>query len=124
MNRLELGPLLELEEAGWSALCASRGSAFYGQLMLPEALMVLVNGMVLDRSAVIAGLDDAPPWDSFELAEARTVPVGTDSTALVYRARARRDGDAGPFVALMSSIYRLVEGVPRLALYQQTTLTH
>lgn len=124
MNRLAVGPLLELETSGWTALCASRGGAFYGRLMLPDALMVLVNGMVMDRPAVIAGLDGAPPWDAFDLTEPRTVPVGADSAALLYRARARREGDAGPFVALMSSIYRLVDDVPRLALYQQTTITH
>lgn len=43
--------------------------------------------------------------------------------ALVYRARAVR-GDSEPFVALMSSTYRMISGVPRLAPYQQTTITH
>lgn len=41
----------------------------------------------------------------------------------VYRARAVRGNDQ-PFVALMTSTYRMIEGEPRLALYQQTTVTH
>lgn len=33
-------------------------------------------------------------------------------------------GSDAPFEAIMSSIYRLVDGEARLALYQQTTTTH
>lgn len=121
---LALDRLLEAEHAGWTALCQSRGGRFYGRLMLPDARMVLVNGMVLDRPAVIAGLDDAPPWDTYELTAPRRVDTGADSAALLYRARASRRGDPAPFTALMTSTYRLVDGVPRLVLYQQTTITH
>ena len=41
--------LLELERAGWDSLCDSTGSEFYGRIMLPTAVMVLANGMVMDR---------------------------------------------------------------------------
>lgn len=121
---LDLDRLLELEHAGWTSLCQSRGGAFYGRLMLPDALMVLVNGLVLDRPAVIAGLDESPPWDTFELAGERRVAIGEDSAALLYHARASRNGEPAPFTALMTSTYRLVGGTPRLVLYQQTTITH
>ncbi|WP_417215498.1 nuclear transport factor 2 family protein [Arthrobacter sp.] len=124
MSPLDLDALLELEHSGWRALCGSTGGAFYGELMLPDALMVLVNGMVLDRDSVATSLDDAPPWDAYQLSEPRVVGLGTHSAALLYCARARRDGDAEPFSALMSSSYRLVDGRARLALYQQTTITH
>lgn len=36
--------LLELERAGWDSLCNQTGSEYYGELMLPNALMVLANG--------------------------------------------------------------------------------
>lgn len=36
----------------------------------------------------------------------------------------QRGGSDAPFGAIMSSIYRLVDGEARLALYQQTTTTH
>ena len=40
--------LLELERAGWDSLCNQTGSEFYGELMLPDALMVPANGIVTD----------------------------------------------------------------------------
>jgi hypothetical protein len=120
----DLSLLIDLERQGWDALCRSTGGDFYGQLMTPDAVMVLVNGMLLDRDTIARSLNDAPPWASYELTEERLVEVGGDAAALVYRASAARDGQSEPFVALMSSVYRMVEGRPRLALYQQTTVTH
>ncbi|GAA1720169.1 hypothetical protein GCM10009809_14880 [Isoptericola hypogeus] len=114
--------LLSLEHDGWASLCEGRGGRFYGGLMTPDGLMVLVDGSVLDRATIAATLDAAPPWDSYEIREPRRVDLGEGAAALVYRARAVR-GDQG-FVAWMSSTYRLLDGEPRLALYQQTTVTH
>lgn len=64
------------------------------------------------------------PGASYELRDERLVGVGADAAALVYLARATREGQAEPFVALMSSVYRMVGDRPRLALYQQTAITH
>lgn len=116
--------LLDLEHRGWDALCESRGGSFYGEMMSADAVMILVNGMVLDRPGVIASLNEAPPWSSYTITDAQLVPVGIDSAAMVYRATAHRDGQQEPFAALMASVYRLTEGQIRLALYQQTTITH
>ncbi|RPF21393.1 nuclear transport factor 2 family protein [Myceligenerans xiligouense] len=124
MSTLSLDALVDLEHQGWDALCASRGGTFYGALMTEDAVMVLPNGVVMDRDAIAAGLDGAPAWTSYELTDARLVQAGDAAAALVYRASAERDDLDEPFVALMSSLYRLVYGVPRLALYQQTTITH
>ncbi|MEU2202618.1 nuclear transport factor 2 family protein [Isoptericola sp. NPDC019482] len=121
MVDLTLDRLLGLERRGWDALCGSTGGAFYGDLMTPSALMVLVDGSVLDRDAVVASLDGAPPWDSYDLHDVRRVGLADGAAALVYRARAVR-GDDPPFVALMASTYVVVDGEPRLALYQQTLL--
>ena len=123
MTSLTKESLLALEHEGWDALCEQRGGSFYGELMTDDGLMVLVNGYVLDRDAVVASLNDSPAWDSYEISEPRLVPLGEDAAVLVYRARAQRGSDA-PFEAIMSSIYRLVDGEARLALYQQTTTTH
>lgn len=124
MDTPDLSQLIDLEQQGWEALCRSTGGDFYGQLMTPDAVMVLVNGMVLDRDTIASSLNDAPPWASYELTEERLVELGGDAAALVYKASAARDGESEPFVALMSSVYRMIEGRPRLALYQQTTITH
>lgn len=123
MATFTLDELLQLERTGWDALCAQRGGTFYGELMLDDAVMVLVNGSVMDRGTIAASLDEAPPWSRYELSEPRLVEIGEDSAALVYRAAATREG-ADPFTALMTSVYRRFDGRPRLALYTQTTITH
>lgn len=123
MSALELTELMKLERAGWDSMTRSRGGDFYGRLMTDDAVMILVNGMVLDRETIAASLNDSPPWSAYELTDERHVPVSGDAAALVYRATASRAGEE-PFVALMTSLYRLVDGEPRLALYQQTTITH
>lgn len=62
MNELDLAQLMRLERRGWDSLTRSAGGGFYRSLMTPDALMVLVNGMVLDRDTIASSLDDAPPW--------------------------------------------------------------
>ena len=123
MSALTLEQLAALEKQGWDALCASTGGDFYGRIMTPEAVMVLVNGMVLDRDAVVASLNHSPAWDAYELTDEQLIPISAGAAALVYRARATR-GDEPPFEALMTSTYVLRDGELRLALYQQTTITH
>ena len=39
----------QIEHDGWDALCRGTGADFYGTLMTDDAVMVLVNGAVLDR---------------------------------------------------------------------------
>lgn len=119
-----LDELLEVENAGWRSLCESRGGTFYGRVMTPDALFILANGMAMTRDDVATSMDGAPAWDSYEISEAQLAPLGEDSVALVYRATASRADLPEPFVALMSSVYRSIDGQPRLALYQQTTITH
>lgn len=123
IDALNLDTLMAVERQGWDALCGGTGSDFYGDLMSADAMMVLVNGMVLDREAVVASLNEAPAWDEYDLTEARMIPLGDHAAALVYRATARR-GSEPHFQALMASTYVLDDGKLRLGLYQQTTLTH
>ncbi|MEE6271790.1 nuclear transport factor 2 family protein [Georgenia sp. MJ206] len=113
--------LLAVERRGWDSLCDGSGAELYGALMTAEAVMVLAHGVVLDRAGVVASLADAPRWRTYELDDVRLVPVGADAAALVYTARAYRDGEP-PFESLMSSTYVRAGGAWRLALYQQTPL--
>ncbi|MGN6597671.1 MAG: nuclear transport factor 2 family protein [Actinomycetes bacterium] len=124
MSGFQLSGLLNLERRGWDSLTRSQGGDFYGRLMTEDAVMVLVNGMVLDRDTVAGPLNDSPPWETYALTDERLVPVSDDVAALLYRATATRAGEDEPFLALMTSVYRMVDGEPRLALYQQTTITH
>lgn len=123
-SEIHLDDLVALEHRGWEALCQSEGGSFYGDLMTEDAVMALVNGMVLDRSSVVASLNEAPAWSSYSIDDPRLIEIGETSAALVYRASASRLNDATPFVALMTSIYTLRQGQIRMALYQQTTITH
>lgn len=115
--------LLALETAGWESLCESRGGTFYGNLMAPGGLFVLVNGVVMTREEIASSLDGAPGWESFEIFDTRVVDLGNDAVAFVYRASSTRSDLARPFEAIMSSVYRRIEGDLRLALYQQTALS-
>ena len=116
---LALDELLALEHQGWQALCEGRGAEFYGQLMTEDGLMVLAGGQVMDRPAVVASLGEAPRWAHYEISGVRSVPLADGAATLVYLGRASRS-DEEPFVAAMSSTYRVVDGRPRLAVYQQT----
>lgn len=124
MSAPTLDELIELEHEGWRSLCESRGGTFYGDLMTPDAVFILVNGAIMSRDEIAASLDGAPGWDSYEIADARVIELGPDAAALAYRATATRADLSDPFVALMSSVYRRLDGRLRLALYQQTTVTH
>ncbi len=115
-----LDELLYLEHRGWRSLCDGTGADFYGRIMTDDALMVLAHGMVLDRETVIASLDDAPPWRSYEIADERLIRLTDDDAVLLYTGRASRDDAEPEFAALMSSVYTRIGGTWRLALYQQT----
>ncbi len=86
--------------------------------------MILVNGMILDQPTIVNSLNDSPAWSSYSIENARLIPSGDNSAILVYEATAHRDGEDGPFTALMSSHYSIADGRPVLMLYQQTTVTH
>jgi hypothetical protein len=111
--------LIALEEEGWRALAAGEGAGFYAEHCTDDALMIFPGGMVMDRDAAVQGLRDAPGWAEYTLADWRAAPLGDDAGVVVYRAEARREGEA-PYVALMSSTYVRDGGTWRLALHQQT----
>jgi uncharacterized protein (TIGR02246 family) len=112
--------LLDLERHGWDSLCNSTGAQFYGDLMTDDGIMVLANGAVMDRDAVVASLEHAPPWESYDIEDVRLVDAGADAAAIVYVGTGYRDGDQPAFVGIMSSVYVRQDGRWRLALYQQT----
>ncbi|GIF78292.1 nuclear transport factor 2 family protein [Asanoa siamensis] len=119
MGDLTLEDMLSVEHDGWRSLCESRGGTFYGDLMTDDGLMLVSDGTVFDRDGITATLNQAPPWTTYTIDEPRVVSLGPATAALIYRARSHREG-AAPFTALMTSVYRLIDGRLRLALYQQT----
>ncbi|GAA1452756.1 nuclear transport factor 2 family protein [Nesterenkonia lacusekhoensis] len=117
---MSLAALMDLEHHGWKSLSSGTGAEFYGRVMTENAVMTLSQGFVLDRDQVVASLNDAPPWSSYEISEERLVHEGVDSAVLVYRGRAWRGEDEPTFDAWMTSVYVHVDGQWRLASYQQT----
>ncbi|MFZ0835718.1 MAG: nuclear transport factor 2 family protein [Mycobacterium sp.] len=114
--------LLKLERAGWDSLCNATGSQYYGGVMLPDAVMVLANGMVMDRDTVVSALSESPPWRTYDIADVRLIIVDDDNAILVYTGTAYRDGDEAAFVGAMSSVYHRTGDGWKLALYQQTQI--
>jgi hypothetical protein len=112
--------LLDLERRGWDSLCDGTGSTFYGDLMADDGLMVLADGSVMNREAVVESLEHAPPWKSYDIDDPRVIDAGDGTAAVVYVGTGYRDGDQPAFVGVMSSVYVRRDGRWRLALYQQT----
>lgn len=90
--------------------------------MLPDAVMVLANGMVMDRDTVVSALSESPPWRTYDIADVRLIIVDDDNAILVYTGTAYRDGDEAAFVGAMSSVYHRTGDGWKLALYQQTQI--
>jgi hypothetical protein len=122
MSNTLLDSLLDLERAGWESLCSSTGSEFYGGVMLADAVMVLANGMVMDRAAVVSALSESPPWRTYDIDDVRLIALDDANAALVYTGTAYRDGDEPAFVGAMSSVYHRTEDEWKLALYTQTRI--
>jgi hypothetical protein len=115
--------LLALEHAGWKSLCDGTGDTFYGGVMTDDAVMVLANGMVMDRAAVTAALGQSPPWARYEIDDVRLIQISQDTAALVYTGTGWRHGSEEPFVGAMSSVYHRTGDGWKLALYQQSQKT-
>jgi hypothetical protein len=114
-----LNELLELERAGWRSLCDRTGADFYGSLMTEDGRMVLANGVVMSRSAVIDSLADAPPWSSYTIDDPVVTTLSDDVAALVYTGTGHRDGGED-FTGIMTSVYVRYDSGWKLAHYQQT----
>jgi hypothetical protein len=112
--------LLQLEQDGWQALATSGedAAAFYGRILAPRILALLPGGVVIDdRETMISAMRGAP-WDSYQIADARVVPLGSDAAVVAYRARARRGEDE--YEAWFASTYVRDGQGWRLAVHQQT----
>lgn len=111
--------LLERERAGWDSLCEGTGGDFYGNTMTEDARMVLANGAVMTRDDVIDSLDEAPPWDSYDISDPLLITLSSDVVALVYVGTGHRtEGD--DFTGIMTSTYIRDGSDWKLGLYQQT----
>ncbi|QTX05869.1 nuclear transport factor 2 family protein [Agromyces archimandritae] len=111
--------LLQQEHEGWRAILGGRGGEHYRRTMTRDGLMI-VEGAVLGREAILGAFDGVPPWDDYEIREPAVIRLGDreDAGILVYRAVARRGDDVARL--RMSTTYVLDDGAWRIALHQQT----
>jgi hypothetical protein len=80
---MRIDELPKLAHGGWRSLCDGAGTEFYRQMMTEGAVMVLANGMVLDRNAVITSLNDAPAWRQYVISDERLIEIDDDTAILV-----------------------------------------
>ena len=87
--------------------------------MTHEGRMVLANGTVMSRTAVIESLEAAPPWSSYAIDEPVASAVSEDVVAVTYTGTGHRD-NGDDFTGIMTSVYVRHESGWKLAHYQQT----
>ncbi|WP_448073908.1 nuclear transport factor 2 family protein [Georgenia yuyongxinii] len=112
---LDLETLLACERD----LAAGDGATY--RRVLTEDALVVVPGMLLDAEACARAMGAGPGWEHTEFSEAHLVPVAQDCAAVVYTFQGVRGRTR--YKAVLSSTYVLRDGVPRLALHQQTPVT-
>jgi Domain of unknown function (DUF4440) len=110
--------LIAVERAGWEALAAGRGVAFYQDVLLDEGLMVFPVG-AFGKAEALQGIAGAPPWDRYELRDLRVIALGREAASVVYRVEAERAGYP-VYRAIMSSTYVRQQGAWKLVLHTQT----
>jgi Domain of unknown function (DUF4440) len=118
---MSAGEPVELEQAGWHALCSGPEDAvaFYDRVLDDHVVVLLPGGMRLDDRAAIVHSMGGPPWSGFRLEDPRTLRPTTDTAVVTYGVVAERRGSA-PYSALISSFYVLRDDGWRLAVHQQT----
>ena len=111
--------LLALEREGWDALSGTAGAAYYEEHMADDGLMVFGGGIVMSKTDVLASIARVAPWTRYRIEAPRTLALGADAGALIYRAVAQRAGQP-EFRASISSVYVRRSGRWLLALHQQS----
>jgi Domain of unknown function (DUF4440) len=110
--------LLDLEELGWRAL-SSPDPVTFCEGWLAEDALVIIPGMVIDRATFLQALAHEQPCASHRIEQPRTVQLADDSSVLVYRVTARREGQP-EFNGILTSAYAKRAGRWQLLLHQQT----
>lgn len=89
----------------------------YRDICRADALFIM-PGMVASLEESIAGLEQSPPWDSFELTDARLRELGEQAAVILYRFTGRRAEMT--YSADMASTYEHTGGRWQLVVHQQT----
>jgi hypothetical protein len=97
------------------------GEEFFDTWLAPTAIMVFPEPTgILDRSAILASIRDAPRWSEVTFANRRLARPTATVVTLAYRVEAHLGGDEDSYRALASSTYTANNGAWSIALHQQT----
>lgn len=110
--------MLTLETLMASETELARGDGAVYRRVLTEDAIVVVPGAVLDADACVRAMDASPGWDSTELTDPRMVRLSDGCASVVYTFTGVRAGER--YRAVLTSTYVVRDGVPRLAVHQQT----
>ena len=109
-----------MEDAGWQALSRGSGAEHYDRRLTENAIMVFSFG-VLSREESIGTMRSTHPWSSYQIEQSQVTVLNDRSAVLTYRATAQREGES-PYVAFISTVFVLVDGVWMTALHQQSPI--
>jgi hypothetical protein len=110
--------LIGLERAGWEALVAGQGEAYYREHLAANAVMAFPFG-ILDRQAALQAIASARPWNDFVIRDPQVVELGSNSGVVVYSVVAQRAGHES-YSAVISSTFVDSGNGWRLAFHQQS----
>jgi hypothetical protein len=77
---------------------------------------------MLERSAIVASIAQAPRWVEVEMSAQRHLRLSDGVTLLAYKATARREQAGTEYRALVSTIYRTHGNKAMMAFHQQTPM--
>ena len=110
--------LFKLEEAFWL-----KGGEHYAAHLSPAAVMVFPDPAgVLVKDEIERSISAGSRWNHVALEEHRLMELNDGAALVTYKATARRDAKAKPYVARASSAYVHDGRRWKLAFHQQTPL--
>jgi hypothetical protein len=108
--------LLDLERQFWKG-----DAGFYRQHLTDHAVMMFPEPAgVLTRDKILETITSAPRWNDVRIDHVRVVQLTPETALVIYKAAARRAGDAKDYIALASSVYVNQDGSWKLAFHQHT----
>ena len=98
-------------------------AGFYERNLARDCVMMLPPpGGMLAKAEIVEAIARSSRWFSIEMTHRRTATLGDGAMALIYRAKAQRDGDSAPYATLASSCYVKRGRRWMLVMHQQTPL--
>ena len=115
---IDLDDLLTIEQGFWRA-AGDRDQ--YDRHLAADVIHVFPGWGFADREAVLAGVAEADPFESFSIEHPHILSLGGDAAALVHKGHAQRAGRP-PYEAAITSVYRRRDRSWELVLHQQASL--